>query len=655
MSSSPPPTNQVIPMFTNYITTSPTKMRKSFSLSASLAESVEEEILPPSLSGNAADPMRHTATPSQTLRIVPYSPEDISATKYKRSVFHPSDPNDSKVQKIQPLQRRFKKPTPPPGWVMHICPEGQRYFHHKKKSVVTLTNLCGSEPENLKHISAAADKLWTRFQETTSGAGRPFVQRDRSNTIQSTSTIDETEGFTEENVAEDDAELCLQIMEDSDGETIMAYYFASMAEQSVFWLDEVDTSIVTSWERAVVTESHLEHAVRSQFWSHVETFPNHRGLPGDVVQDLKDVYTYGLCDYITSETSMFPYDPETVNSLTKSLERIRENEPNGSTTFVVARLFYAVHRERFLSFWGEEGARLDRQTSAFAESIHKPRSLWFNLISPFLFFMPLVYMNELDKLYVDQSVHYYFWRQFITGLRRDWDNSITPATVLLSANVGFLAINSIDVNSPNKSAAQISSYISAILSLFIYIVCQILTRHHRHEGHSQANKAIDYITKREGRLIGLQAVALAFSLPTALFLWSMLTFLAAMMFVFFDDTSAATRISVGVVLAVLGVMIALLLYLERESTISGEGSYIRLFNFFRETLKSWGARLKPQKSESLEKEVEEKVENDEQLEKVKPVNKLLGRILFREPRKTHSMADTESTYVESINSTVSKN
>lgn len=73
-----------------------------------------------------------------------------------------------------------------------------------------------------------------------------------------------------------------------------------------------------------------EHAVRSQFWyaselvsvyslstkalligyqgvihievltyhrprSHVETFPNHRGLPGDVVQDLKDVYTYGLC------------------------------------------------------------------------------------------------------------------------------------------------------------------------------------------------------------------------------------------------------------------------------------------------------------------------------------------------------------------------
>ena len=62
--------------------------------------------------------------------------------------------------------------------------------------------------------------------------------------------------------------------------------------------------------------------------------------------------------------------------------------------------------------------------------------------------------------------------------------------MLLSANVGFLAINSIDVDSPNKSAAQIASYISAILSLFIYIVCQILTRHHRHEGHGQSDKAV---------------------------------------------------------------------------------------------------------------------------------------------------------------------
>jgi hypothetical protein len=79
-----------------------------------------------------------------------------------------------------------------------------------------------------------------------------------------------------------------------------------------------------------------------------------------------------------------------------------------------------------MHFHGEPGARLDRSTSAFRSSIRRPRSLLLKLVSPFMFFMPLVYMNELDKLYVDDTVHYYFWRQFISALMRDWENSITP-------------------------------------------------------------------------------------------------------------------------------------------------------------------------------------------------------------------------------------
>jgi hypothetical protein len=88
-------------------------------------------------------------------------------------------------------------------------------------------------------------------------------------------------------------------------------------------------------------------------------------------------------------------------------------------------------QERFLHFYGEPGARLDRSKSAFKESIHSRRSLLFKAISVFLFFMPLVYMNEFDVLYVDQSVHYQFWRQFIGGLKKDWENSITPVSQLL--------------------------------------------------------------------------------------------------------------------------------------------------------------------------------------------------------------------------------
>lgn len=90
-----------------------------------------------------------------------------------------------------------------------------------------------------------------------------------------------------------------------------------------------------------------------------------------------------------------------------------------------------IDGDRFLAFWGEPGARLDRLMSALDQTIRRRRSWLFTLISPFLFFMPIVYMNEIDKLYVDQTVHYSFWRQFIAGLKRDWENSITPVRHLL--------------------------------------------------------------------------------------------------------------------------------------------------------------------------------------------------------------------------------
>jgi hypothetical protein len=63
--------------------------------------------------------------------------------------------------------------------------------------------------------------------------------------------------------------------------------------------------------------------------------------------------------------------------------------------------------------------------------------------------------------------------------------------VLLSANVGFLAIQSIDRNgSPDRTFAQITSYISAMLSLVIYLVAQILKRHHRYYFHAQAEDGV---------------------------------------------------------------------------------------------------------------------------------------------------------------------
>lgn len=165
-----------------------------------------------------------------------------------------------------------------------------------------------------------------------------------------------------------------------------------------------------------------------------------------------------------------------------------------------------VVRLACMNYYGERGARIDTSQTVFENSENGPRTWFFRFMSPLLFYMPYVYMEELERVYIDRTVDYISWRRFISNLKQDWDGSITPvrcspayyhhilmglqATVLLAANVGFLAIQSVDQTGTNKSMAQIASYISATLSLFNFIVCQILGREHRHDEHQFASRAV---------------------------------------------------------------------------------------------------------------------------------------------------------------------
>lgn len=87
-----------------------------------------------------------------------------------------------------------------------------------------------------------------------------------------------------------------------------------------------------------------------------------------------------------------------------------------------------IDLDRFLAYYGESGARCSRSDSAFDEKIHKSRSLVFFLVAPFLFFMPFVYLKELEVVFIDRTIHYHAWRRFIGAIRRDWENAITPVS-----------------------------------------------------------------------------------------------------------------------------------------------------------------------------------------------------------------------------------
>lgn len=207
-----------------------------------------------------------------------------------------------------------------------------------------------------------------------------------------------------------------------------------------------------------------------------------------------------------------------------------------------------VH-DRVLHYYGQRGARLNRN-----ETIHDmvdPRlpSYIFLLASPLLFFEPDVYLRKLYDMYVDEMINEVPWTKFWDDMRRDWERATTPVriisaprvqiirfisqvTVLLSTNVGLLAIGSIDqpnnMMSTHRSVAQVASYVSTVLSLACYLICWILSRQHPPGSHPTAAAAvrwrtnpfgaalmllivqIKYLSKRQEHMFGLEADALIY-------------------------------------------------------------------------------------------------------------------------------------------------
>lgn len=112
----------------------------------------------------------------------------------------------------------------------------------------------------------------------------------------------------------------------------------------------------------------------------------------------------------------------------------------------------------------------------------------------------------------------------------------------------------------------------------------------------------------------------------------MLTFLAALMCVFFDGTNLATLVSMGLVVGFLFVTVVLLLHLEGEGTFSGDGSvYMRLYTRSSEWLQSLWKRQDTEGS-------------DDSRSKIGALWQWVCRILHRSRRDTED-SDSEKSSV----------
>ncbi len=78
--------------------------------------------------------------------------------------------------------------------------------------------------------------------------------------------------------------------------------------------------------------------------------------------------------------------------------------------------------ERFLHFYGEPVARLNRGTSIYDKNkVHK-RSFLFHVLKCLLFGAPCAHLREIESMLLDGLLSQVAWREFIDKICKDWSH-----------------------------------------------------------------------------------------------------------------------------------------------------------------------------------------------------------------------------------------
>ncbi|CAA7270228.1 unnamed protein product [Cyclocybe aegerita] len=390
----------------------------------------------------------------------------------------------------------------PPKWCETVHPEGQRYFH-RTSGLCVVTDSCLQEAKVAEQIRFWAEKVEQLAKE-----------RDCQ--------IPET------------AELYLQL----SGEDCN-YYLVDHATRTIFWLEPCDTAELGL--HPTISASHLQLVLETQYWSHVESFCMHRALPEKAINDLILIFTHGLADTLSSALSTFPYESKECEKYLNLLKSSRDQISEGCIITMVARLWGVITYARYETHYGQEQARLSRDTSILVDEVSEVQ--W---TKPILSFVTLrtyePYLRRLDGLYVDRFVYGCDWDSFMASCIKTWQH-------IFVASVGLLLLHVFCFFLPlSPSLACVSSGLSS-LALMTSV---LLIYRHEELDKAGAAPAHDFLQTICSTRFKFQGVALTYAAPKAFFLWSLVTFFSQWAILLCQHLSFHhAAICVAIVLAVL--------------------------------------------------------------------------------------------------------
>ncbi|KIK97728.1 hypothetical protein PAXRUDRAFT_31630 [Paxillus rubicundulus Ve08.2h10] len=471
-------------------------------------------------------------------QIIPVAAQSVM--RYNRKVRIRS--SDSKYT-INPGTKEFIDPQRRNigDWEPCVHPEGALYFRHPHKRICTDANLY--KHRNLDVITRCADQLfdWIKTGELQ---------------------------FSEK------SELVLELMDDKRANIWRCgYYFVDHAYRCLFWVHPFQAEPIFGNVKGIKSPSHIKYAMEAQYWMHCELFPTQTiSLP--LWEEIKLTLLHATAETITSDTSLAPFDREELGKmleLTKDLEgSVGARHPHAMC--VLARFARMFARTKFFNFCGQVGARLDTDQTVYYNR-RQSRSIFLAWISPLLFGAPEIHAKGLKTIWVDRLVNHISWKRFINKLNSEWQEFTLYGTVVLNANVAFLAIQNI------KSTTKTLSYVSTVCSVGTVILGLLLARQHRTRGRDSAEEAVYFMTRMTYSMFGTETLAVLYSTPFGLLMWGMIFFVLAFCFQVFEGSNETIQASVGSAVALVGLLVFWTIWASWDSYLPHYWLYIlRIFN-----------------------------------------------------------------------------
>ncbi|KAF7301304.1 hypothetical protein MIND_00695400 [Mycena indigotica] len=506
--------------------------------------------------GDAVEPVAEWLNQAYP-RIFPGTPESFSRYSRRRYVG-----NEETNFNIPPLTVGGKANNPSEEWQTCSHPEGAPYFHHSKNVGSDLNDVL-LPPMLSQRVFTDADLFDPEALEWINRQMKTILDFLRARNI----------------TPEEHVDLVLDEYFYSDDSRGCQYYFVNHSSRCIFWMDSVNSELfeVAKEVNGISSASHIRHILEAQYWYHCDLFPLSLNVTPAIVDELRDIVLHSIGDLITSSTSTVSWKIDQLNDMSRLVDGLTKNvgkshgKKLSGTSCLVGRLMQEFVRARVYNFHGEPGARLNVDQSVY--DVARRRTLLIKLLSPLLFYAPDFHLDGLHTIFTDGLVRHRGWSEFVSRLTGEWQEFTLYATVVLNANVAFLSIQSVDTDgqsTPHRTPTQIASYMSMLTSIGAIIVGLLLLKQNRNRDRVPAPEAASYMSNRTHPTLGLETLAILYSLPYAMLIWSMVSFLAAFSFLCFLHADLKTRALSAVI---WGAVAALILWCAVNGWEKGMGDW----------------------------------------------------------------------------------